>query len=79
MPDATPPDTGDDTTCLTCRVETGTKRYCAPGRCYCGHEACPAFDTYIDPSTLIPRDVKPAKAGRSSWDNRGEATWIDKM
>lgn len=34
--------------CSTCQ-ETGRKGYCAGARCYCGHEACPAYPSYIDP------------------------------
>ena len=31
--------------CPTCAVEPGwaPRRWCAPARCYCGHEACPAY------------------------------------
>lgn len=25
--------------------------YCAPARCYCGHPACPAADSYIPTRT----------------------------
>lgn len=49
--------------CPTC----GTGRYCAPRRCYCGHEACPAYGSYIDLSTVplppVPEQPK-SKGGR---------------
>lgn len=38
----------DDRTCNTCADTTGTTRYCALARCYCGHPDCPAIDSYID-------------------------------
>lgn len=34
--------------CAMCFERTGTKRYCAPRRCYCGHKTCPAYATYSD-------------------------------
>jgi hypothetical protein len=38
---------GTDWRCSTCE-ETGRRGYCARGRCYCGHPACHAYDTWID-------------------------------
>lgn len=47
----------DDPTCPTCAEKTGTKRYCAPGRCYCAHPACPAYPTWVD-LTATPADLE---------------------
>lgn len=70
-----------DQDCPTCRAATGTTRYCAPSRCYCGHEDCPAFASWVDPFALPqPTDTPaPAPATASSWDTREESTWIDKL
>lgn len=56
------------TSCATC-VERGEKGYCAPLRCYCGHEACDAFSSYyemtysdappVSPVALAGADVDP--------------------
>ena len=66
--------------CATCATETGTKRYCAPARCYCGHSDCPAFDSWIDLKAVEFADtpVSAPKRG-STWDDREGATWIDKL
>jgi hypothetical protein len=52
-------------TCTAC-AETGRRGYCAPLRCYCGHEQCPAFVSYVprrDPlknvHTLLPLEEVP--------------------
>ena len=34
--------------CSMCHDATGTLRYCAPRRCYCGHKTCPAYATYVN-------------------------------
>ena len=76
----TPPAQRRHETCATCAEVTGTKRYCAPGRCYCGHEDCPAFDTWIDLKSLPIHDAPTtAKRGRSAWDDREGSTWIDSL
>ena len=83
MPSLPPPasESAPSPYCDTCRAATGTKRYCAPGRCYCGHEVCPAFDSYIDMSKVPLPEVGKSKRrrGTKSWDERGEATWIDSL
>lgn len=35
--------------CATCQADPSIARgrYCAPARCYCGHEQCPAFATWV--------------------------------
>lgn len=55
-------------------------RYCAPARCYCAHEECPAFESWVDIRAIPFRDAEPKKnPARSSWDNREGETWIDSM
>lgn len=64
--------------CATCIEQTGTQRYCAPARCYCGHDACPAeWHPLPDLREVDPAPAKPARA--SSWGTREDSTWIDKM
>lgn len=72
---------GDNWTCSTCAETAGTKRYCAPTRCYCGHSTCHAFDSWVDlraRRATTPAEAKP-KPGRSAWDTREESTWIDSL
>lgn len=65
--------------CCTCREQTGTARYCAPGRCYCGHESCPAFASYVD-IRLVPIHVAKSPAATSTaWKDREGETWIDQL
>lgn len=40
----------DEPPCSTC-VEVGRRGYCAPGRCYCGHETCHGFASFV---RLVP-------------------------
>ena len=62
-----------------CRVCVETRQepvYCA--RCYCGHPECPAYDTYRElpkPQNIFYKN----NTSRSSWDDREEQTWLDKM
>ena len=83
MPDsmpAAPPSGPSPETCATCHATSGTSRYCAPGRCYCGHEACPAFDSYIDMSKVaLPDAPTKNRHGSRSWDEREGSTWIDSL
>lgn len=62
--------------CPTC----GGSRYCAPLRCYCGHEDCPAFASFMD-ITAVDLSVASTAPRHSTtaWDNRGEGSWIDKL
>lgn len=56
--------------------------YCARRRCYCGHETCWAFDSWIDLRTTPLDTTVPAttpKRTRGAWDNREEATWLDQL
>ena len=68
------------TPCSECKA-SGRCGYCALGRCYCGHKTCPGFDSYI----ALSRSAAPAPmpslstSRRSAWDDRGGATWIDKL
>lgn len=76
----TPPAQRRHETCATCAEVTGTKRYCAPARCYCGHEACHAFASYIDLDGIPLADAPTIKRrGRSAWDDREGSTWIDSL
>lgn len=67
----------DIKTCPAC-VQRGTRGSCAPLRCYCGHEPCPAFASYIEPRAADIAASAP-KRRKSSWDNREESTWIDQL
>jgi hypothetical protein len=66
-------------TCATC-ADSGRKGYCAPLRCYCGHETCHAAGSR-EARTESVADVAylPTQRRASSWDTREESTWIDKM
>ena len=75
--------TGQDAqVCTTCRIDPSTApgRVCAPRRCYCAHEACPAVASWV------PREgqahvihLPEPRTTSSAWANREESTWIDKM
>lgn len=73
-------DEGGDVTRPECCPTCGGTRYCAPARCYCGHESCPAFASFVDMAS-VPLTAAPTvvKAGPSSWDKREESTWIDSL
>ena len=66
--------------CRTCAETVRTTRYCARSRCYCGHETCPAFESYVDPYAQPFHDA-PVKvnAHAKSWAEREGATWIDSL
>lgn len=66
--------------CQTC-TDAGRRGYCAPARCYCGHPECWASASWVDLSTVrINVDVAPANEKmRKSWEQRTEATWLDKL
>jgi hypothetical protein len=67
-------------TCQSCAVESGTKRYCAPARCYCGHKNCPAFDSWVDLKALpIPEPTTTTRRKNTTWDDREGPTWIDSL
>ena len=64
--------------CQTCREEQpASTRYCAPKRCYCGHEPCPAYASYEEPTHLNVTSLP--RATSTAWDDREESTWIDSM
>ena len=67
--------------CATCVETTKTRRYCAPGRCYCGHEACPAFATWVDLRAQPYRDAETKSNSHhaKSWASREGASWIDQL
>lgn len=53
--------------------------YCAPLRCYCGHEECTSFASYIDRSQIKAEPIVSTTQHAQSWNNREEATWLDKL
>ena len=61
--------------CAACAAG-GTQRYCAPGRCYCAHDACHADWHPLPALSDTPATTAPPS---SSWDNREESTWIDQL
>jgi hypothetical protein len=62
--------------CATCATGP-TRRYCAPARCYCGHTDCHAYASWIDVDSIPLSDVTPTTS--STWKEREESTWIDKL
>ena len=63
-------------TCATCTT-VGRRGYCAPLRCYCGHDTCHAFASW-EPLTRPLANVQTLPT-RSTWADREESTWIDKL
>ena len=69
-------------TCPACDADphAAPSRYCAPLRCYCGHETCHAFASWTPlPVSNVTPIAKATAAHADSWANREESTWIDKM
>lgn len=64
--------------CQIC-TDVARKGYCAPGRCYCGHETCHAFASWTELAPLADVTPTPTLRRSSSWDTRTESTWIDKI
>ena len=67
-------------TCQTCRdVKPDSTRYCAPNRCYCGHESCPAYPSWVEAERLAPvTNINTAKSRAAElWADREEPTWLD--
>ena len=63
--------------CQTCS-DTDRRGYCAPAACYCGHEACYAFASYVPLKAINVTVIKPRDDRmKSAWDNREERSWID--
>ena len=68
-----------DWTCATCTTE-GRRGYCAPLRCYCGHDTCHAFASWEPRPVLNVTDIsKPKGKKGSAWAEREESTWIDQL
>ena len=63
--------------CAHCASE-GRRGYCAPLRCYCGHETCHAAASYYEPTIPDVSSVREQQTS-TSWDNRKDSTWIDQM
>lgn len=70
-----------DVLCPTCEAGP-TKRYCAPARCYCGHEDCHAFASWVD-MTKVPLPATPKRATKTkaaeAWADREEESWLEKQ
>ena len=64
--------------CQTC-TEEGRKGYCAPLRCYCGHEDCHASASWTPLPALNVTPIVKNNPTRDSWANREESTWIDQL
>ena len=64
------------TTCQSC-TDANRKGYCAPLRCYCGHESCWAFASYVEPAAPDLSVIKQTRP--NAWADREESTWIDQM
>lgn len=56
-----------------------TSGYCAPNRCYCGHEECTAFHSYIPRDRIKAAPIANAAQHAKSWNTRDEDTWLDKL
>lgn len=58
--------------CPTCAADphTAPGRYCAPARCLCGHEACPATG-YVNPRAVqlaaVPDPLPVPELGTRGW------------
>ena len=66
--------------CSTC-AELDLPGYCAPLRCYCGHEECTAYPSYVA-AKGCQTDVRTAKSTAhhaKSWAEREEETWLDRL
>ena len=68
-------------TCPECQADPSTApgRYCASRRCYCAHEACPAYSSWVPREGQARVIHLPEPRTTSAWANREESTWIDKM
>ena len=65
--------------CTDCE-QAGWPGYCAPLRCYCGHETCHAFASWTPLAPLNIPISKNTTAHASSWANREEgSSWIDQL
>lgn len=53
--------------------------YCAPNRCYCGHEECTSFHSYIHRDEIKAEAPVSTAQHAQSWNNREESTWLDRL
>lgn len=53
--------------------------YCAPNRCYCGHSVCDAAASYIRRDQIKAAPIATTTQHAQSWNNREEATWLDRL
>ena len=72
-------ETSTEWSCSTCAT-SGRRGYCAPLRCYCGHETCHAFVSWQAlPEASSDATATPMRDGRA-WAAREEgSSWIDKL
>lgn len=65
--------------CTTC-AQTGRRGYCAPAGCYCGHETCHAYPSWVAAKRSTPVTVIPTAKSRAAeaWADREEPTWLDR-
>lgn len=64
--------------CATC-TDLDRRGYCAPLRCYCGHDTCHAAASYETPAPLNVTSIKPPDERLAqSWAQREEPTWLDR-
>ena len=65
-------------TCQTC-ADNGRRGYCAPLRCYCGHETCHAFASWVDLKSVDVAAPSAKSRAAAAWATREESTWIDQL
>ena len=63
--------------CATCAAD-GRKGYCAPLRCYCGHKTCHAFASWAPLAKPNVTSI-PTATTSTTWADREDSTWIDKL
>lgn len=63
---------------MSCRTCAPT--YCAPNRCYCGHQECTAYPSWVDAQRLAPvTNISTTKSrAAEQWADREEPTWLDR-
>ena len=63
--------------CPEC-ITAGRRGYCAPKRCYCGHDSCHAKDSFVSNTKPTLDNVVTLPTKTEHWDNR-DSSWIDKL
>jgi hypothetical protein len=67
-----------DPLCSTCEAG-GSTRYCAPARCYCGHDTCHAFASFVDMTRVPVHDTTPTKPRDTGWNDREGESWLERL